>query len=207
MKDKKKGSTSIKQIFLSGLFAILPIGITVWIIVKAVEIGDSFLGNSIKKILPIEIPALGLLVTAILIFLIGLLVHGFVGKHIKIWLELLFLKTPVIKSIYKPIRDIVENFGSSGNDNFKTVVMVNYPNEHTKSMGFVTKQQIEFDGEKLISVFIPTTPNPTNGFLVYFKKEDLIELNVPVDEALKIIISLGTTTPAILIKSLDPQLK
>lgn len=207
MKDKKKGSASIKQIFLSGLFAILPIGITVWIIVKAVEIGDSFLGNSIKKILPIEIPALGLVVTAILIFLIGLLVHGFVGKHIKIWLELLFLKTPVIKSIYRPIRDIVENFGSSGNDNFKTVVMVNYPNDHTKSMGFVTKQQIEFDGEKLISVFIPTTPNPTNGFLVYFKKEDLVELNVPVDEALKIIISLGTTTPAILIKSLDPQLK
>jgi uncharacterized membrane protein len=200
MTEKKKLSTSIKQIFLSGLLAILPIGITVWIIVKAVELGDSFLGAYIRKITPSNIPAIGLIATVILIFLVGLLVHGYIGKHIRSWIEILFLKTPIIKSIYKPIRDIVENFSSPNNENFKTVVMVNYPNEHTKSMGFVTKQKVELENNDLTAVFIPTTPNPTNGFLVYFKKEDLTEIGIPVDEALKIIISLGSTTPEILLK-------
>lgn len=199
MSEKKKISTSIKQIFISGLLAILPIGITVWIIVKAIDLGDSFLGGYIRKITPTKIPALGLFATIILIFLVGVLVHGYVGKHIRMWIEGLFSKTPIIKSIYKPIRDIVDNFGSPTNENFKTVVMVNYPNNETKSMGFVTKANIEVDGNNLTAVFIPTTPNPTNGFLVYFKKKDLLELDIPVDEALKLIISLGSSTPDILL--------
>lgn len=199
MSEKKKISTSIKQIFISGLLAILPIGITVWIIVKAIDLGDSFLGGYIRKITPTKIPALGLFATIILIFLVGVLVHGYIGKHIRMWIEGLFSKTPIIKSIYKPIRDIVDNFGSPTNENFKTVVMVNYPNNETKSMGFVTKANIEVDGNNLTAVFIPTTPNPTNGFLVYFKKKDLLELDIPVDEALKLIISLGSSTPDILL--------
>lgn len=199
MSEKKKISTSIKQIFISGLLAILPIGITVWIIVKAIDLGDSFLGGYIRKITPTKIPALGLFATIILIFLVGVLVHGYIGKHIRMWIEGLFSKTPIIKSIYKPIRDIVDNFGSPTNENFKTVVMVNYPNNETKSMGFVTKANIEIDGNNLTAVFIPTTPNPTNGFLVYFKKKDLLELDIPVDEALKLIISLGSSTPDILL--------
>jgi uncharacterized membrane protein len=195
MSKKKKVSTSIKQIFLSGFLAILPIGVTVWIILKAIELGEFFLGGYIRKITPTQIPALGLIATIILIFFIGLFVHGYIGKFIRKWIEGLFSRTPIIKSIYKPIRDIVENFASPNNDNFKKVVLVSYPNENTKSIGFVTKSNVIIDESNLTAVFIPTTPNPTNGFLVYYKKEDMMELDIPVDEALKVVISLGTTTP------------
>lgn len=195
MSEKKKISTSIRQIFLSGLLAILPIGITIWVIIKAIELGETFLGGYIRKVTPTKIPGLGLIVTIILIFLIGVFVHGYVGRHIRMWIEGLFSRIPIIKSIYKPLRDILDNFGSSTNDNFKTVVMVNYPNENTQSMGFVTKASVKVEENDLTAVFIPTTPNPTNGFLVYFKKKDIMELDIAVDEALKIIISLGSTTP------------
>ncbi len=192
---KKSISKFIRNTFLKGFFIILPIGLTVWIIAKAIEIGDSFLGTYITEISDIDIPGLGLIVAIILIFIIGLLVTGIVGRRINKIVEALFSKVPLVKSIYKPIKDIVDNFGTDKNDNFKQVVLVNYPNEHTKSIGFVTKKNVGFREDFYSAVFIPTTPNPTNGFLVYFKPSDMEELDIPVNEALKLVISLGSTSP------------
>ena len=192
---KKSISKFIRNTFLKGFFIILPIGLTVWIIAKAIEIGDSFLGEYITELSDIDIPGLGLIVAIILVFIIGLLVTGIVGRRINKIVEALFSRVPLVKSIYKPIKDIVDNFGTDKNDNFKQVVLVNYPNEHTKSIGFVTKKNVGFKEDFYSAVFIPTTPNPTNGFLVYFKSSDMEELDIPVNEALKLVISLGSTSP------------
>lgn len=200
---KKSFTKFIRNTFLKGFFIILPIGLTIWIIAKAIEIGDSFLGEYITKISDLNIPGLGLIVALIFIFIIGLLVTNIIGNRINIIIEALFSKMPLVKSIYTPIKDIVGNFGSDKNDNFKKVVLVNYPNEHTKSIGFVTKKSVGYNEDTFSAVFIPTTPNPTNGFLVYFKPSDMEELDIPVNEALKLVISLGSASPVQFYKKQD----
>lgn len=193
--QKRSFSKFIRNTFLKGFFIILPIGLTIWIIAKAIELGDLFIGKYISKYSTIHIPGLGLIIAFVTIFIIGLLVTNIIGSRINIIIESIFSKAPLVKSIYKPIKDIVDNFGSENNDNFKQVVLVNYPNEHTKSIGFVTKKNICHEDNNYSAVFIPTTPNPTNGFLVYFKHENMEELDIPVNEALKLVISLGSASP------------
>jgi uncharacterized membrane protein len=192
---KQSFTKFLRNTFLKGFFIILPIGLTVWIIAKAIQLGDSFIGEYITQVSNLNIPGLGLIVALIFIFIIGLLVTNIIGKRINKIIEALFSKVPLVKSIYKPIKDIVDNFGTDNNDNFKQVVLVNYPNEHTKSIGFVTRKSVGFKEDTYSAVFIPTTPNPTNGFLVYFKPEDMEELDIPVNEALKLVISLGSASP------------
>lgn len=192
---KKSFTKFIRNTFLKGFFIMLPISLTVWIIAKAIQLGDSFIGTYITKISKLHIPGLGLIIVLIFIFIIGLLVTNIIGKRINIITEALFSKIPLVKSIYKPIKDIVNNFGTDNNDNFKQVVLVKYPNEHTKSIGFVTRKNIGYEDDSFSAVFIPTTPNPTNGFLVYLKPSDMEELDIPVNEALKLVISLGSASP------------
>ncbi|MGH4036392.1 MAG: DUF502 domain-containing protein [Sphaerochaeta sp.] len=194
-KNKKKVPSFITSTFISGLLIILPIGITVWIIQKIVIFGDSFLGDYIREISGLKIPGIGFIGAILFIFLVGLIIHGILGKKVKSLVDLLFRKVPIVKSIYTPIKEIIDNFVTPNNDNFKKVVLVNYPNEHTKSIGFVTKSNISDDEDEMTAVFIPTTPNPTNGFLVYFKARDITEIDMPVDRALKVVISLGSGSP------------
>lgn len=196
MKSKKL-STFILNRFLTGLFAILPMGITIWILHKIIVIGDAFFAKILNQYLKQPIPGLGFIITVILIFLIGVLVNSLLGRKLKELLERLFLKLPIIKTIYSPLKDIVDNFSKKGSENFKKVVLVNFPNDRlSQSIGFITKESVMINDCEKAAIFIPTTPNPTSGFLIYLDKENYIELDIPIEEALKTIVSIGSISPS-----------
>lgn len=200
MSKKEKQTGFVRNTFFTGLFMILPIGITLWIISKIVTMGDTFLGNYIEILLGREIPGLGFIGAILIIFIVGLLVKGLIGRKIRSWIEILFSKIPFVRNIYKPINEIVESISNNNNENFKKVVLVKYPNENCRSIGFVTKEKIQCEGEEKSAIFVPTTPNPTSGFLLYINTYDIKELDMPVDIALKTIISLGSISPDILVE-------
>lgn len=191
----------LRNRFITGIFVILPIGITIWILVKTFNFIDSILGRTITNITGIKIPGLGFLITIGAILGIGVISNNVIGKKIAKWIEDMLVKVPIIKMIYNPIKDIMKNFSSNNSNNFKRAVMVSFPSEKSKSIGFITKENIKVEEKFKTAVFVPTTPNPTSGFLVYLDKEDYKELDMTVESALKTIISLGSVSPnEILIK-------
>jgi len=188
----------LRKIFIAGLIVLLPIILTLWILGRVFLFLDSILGRPITNLLGFEIPGLGLILVIILIFIVGIVTSNVVGKKIAEIVERIFEQIPILKTIYFPIRDILKNFSNKQSNNFKKVVLVEYPKEGIFSMGFITNERIEVGGKDKTVVFIPTTPNPTSGFLIYLKKGDYKELDIPVDVALKSIISLGSVSPDVI---------
>lgn len=197
-KEDKDTLEFIRKRFITGLFVVLPMGITIAILWKFFSVVDSILGSAIYKFLGREIPGIGFLVTIVLIIGVGIVTNNVAGRSLAIFIERLFTKTPVIKEIYCPIRDIVNNFSSKQSNNFKKVALVTYPLEGSQSIGFITKEHVIVDGKDCSTIFIPTTPNPTSGFLVFLEKDNYKELDIAVEDALKTVISLGSISPDIL---------
>lgn len=185
----------LRNRFIKGLLIILPIGITIWIILKILDFLDLLSGKYLASWIGFRIPGLGLLVTVTLIVAVGSFGSHYVGKSLTKWVQSQFEKLPVIKAIYTPLKDITNNFSNKNSNNFKQVVLMTYPVEGNYSIGFVTKENVEMAGELMTGVFIPTTPNPTNGFLVFVKKGAYRVLDIPVEDALKTVVSLGSITP------------
>ncbi|WP_240838292.1 DUF502 domain-containing protein [Acidaminobacter sp. JC074] len=185
----------IRNKFLQGLLIILPIGITLWIVFKILNFLDLLFGRYLKDFIGYRIPGLGLLITITLIILVGNFASHYIGDRIYRWVQDQLEKLPVIKAIYTPLKDITNNFSNKDSNNFKQVVLVTYPCEGSYSIGFVTKEQTNIADEDMTGVFIPTTPNLTNGFLVFLRKDQYKVLDMPVEEALKTVISLGAVTP------------
>lgn len=190
----------IRKRFLTGLFVLLPIGLTLWILTRLFTFTDSILGQWIYAAIGFKIPGLGLLLTALIVLAVGVIGGNVVIKQIAKGIEVLFSNLPLIKAIYVPLKDIVKNFSNDQSTNFKKVVYVTYPKEGSHSIGFITKENIQIGDEVMTTVFVPTTPNPTSGFLIYVKPDQYEELDMPIDEALKTIISLGYIAPDVIRK-------
>ena len=182
----------IRKWFLSGIAILLPVGLTAFILVWLFNLLDGILSGIVSKIFGKEIPGLGLLILLITIFIVGMLTSNFVGGKITGWFEKLVGKIPLIKTVYNPIRKITSGLSSDKNESFKKVVLIEFPKEGTKSIGFITNSDFSIKGEEKISVFIPTTPNPTNGFLVLVDKKDVEILDVTVNEGLNMVVSMGS---------------
>lgn len=182
--------------FLTGLFVVLPIGITFWIVYKVFNVLDSIIGSTLYEMIGARIPGLGLFITLALIYMVGGVSSNYAGKKFHDWLERTFETLPIVKTIYVPVKDIIKNFSNDQSNNFKKAVMVTYPMEGSNCIGFITKNNVMVGGETMTSIFIPTTPNPTSGFLVYMKPNMYVELDMPVETALKAIISIGSISPS-----------
>lgn len=193
-KIKTKFET-LRSMFITGLVTILPVAITLWIIFKIFSIGDNILGGMIKSGTGVHIPGFGLLLTLIIIVLVGYFINSFIGKQIKHKVEKTLLKIPLLNLIYKPIKEVVDNLSKKSSENFQKVALVHFPDERGDSIGFITKENIMMLGEMRSAIFVPTTPNPTSGFLLYIKKENYVVLDIPIDVALKSVISLGSISP------------
>jgi uncharacterized membrane protein len=185
----------IRKYLLTGLIVSLPIILTVWILATIFDTLDSLLGDQITNIIGYKIPGLGLILGIISLLVVGLIASNAIGKKITKFIEKKFEQLPIIKTIYLPIKDILNNVSSGKSNNFKKAVFVEFPRKESLSIGFITKENVIVNGKEKTAIFIPTTPNPTNGFLVYLKKEDYQELDMPVDVALKSVISLGSISP------------
>lgn len=188
----------LRNIFLSGLFVSLPIAVTLWILVTIFNTLDSFLGKPLTNLLGFRIPGLGLILVVLFILTAGIIANNVAGRRFIKYIESKILQFPIIKTIYMPIKDVLNNFSNKKSNNFKKAVFVEFPKENTLSIGFITKENVLVNGEEKTIIFVPTTPNPTSGFLIYLSKASYLELDIPVDVALKSIISLGSVSPDML---------
>jgi len=202
VKKQKKRSilAKIRNYFIAGVVVLIPIGITIYLTLFLVSITSKILPKEINPnhYLPHNIPGVEILMSVILITLIGFLSLSFIGRRLLNIFDNILKKIPILRTIYSAIVQMTETFTKSDN-NKKNVVLVEYPRKGSWAVGFATKENTgEISNktqQKLINVFIPTTPNPTSGFLLMFPKEDVIYLDLTFEEASKFIVSAGTSSP------------
>ena len=202
VKKQKKRSilAKIRNYFIAGVVVLIPIGITIYLTLFLISITSKILPKEINPnhYLPYNIPGVEILMSVILITLIGFLSLSFIGRRLLDIFDNILKKIPILRTIYSAIVQMIETFTKSDNKK-KNVVLVEYPRKGSWAVGFATRENTgEISNktqQKLINVFIPTTPNPTSGFLLMFPKEDVIYLDLTFEEASKFIVSAGTSNP------------
>ena len=200
IEKKRSFFTRIRNYFITGIVVLIPIGVTVYLTLFLISISSKILPNEINPnhYLPYNIPGLEIVISLFLITLIGWLSLSFIGRKFLNIFNSILKKIPILRTIYSAIGQMTETF--TKNDTKKNnVVLVEYPRKGSWAVGFATREnsgQIsDKTNKKLINVFIPTTPNPTSGFLLMFPKEDVIYLDLTFEEASKFIVSAGTSDP------------
>lgn len=183
------------QTFLTGLSTLLPIALTIFIFYKIFIFIDSLFGWLFVRLIGYEIIGLGFVITIISIFVIGLIAKHFVTQKLIAMFDKLITKIPLVQDIYFGIKEFSNLFTSNEFKQFSEVVTINFPNDYTTSIGFVTKKHLKIGDEDKICVFIPTTPNPGNGFLIFVDRASVSTLDISIEKALKSIVSMGTITP------------
>ncbi|HIF61761.1 MAG TPA: DUF502 domain-containing protein [Candidatus Pelagibacter sp.] len=200
--NQKKRSIliSFRNYFITGVVVLIPIGITVYLTLFIINISSQILPKEINPnhYLPYNVPGLEIIISIILITFIGWLSLSFLGRRILNLFNNLLKKIPILRTIYSAISQMTESFTSSSKGS-KNVVLIEYPRKGTWAVGFATKDN---DGEikkklnrNLVNVFVPTTPNPTSGFLLMYPKEELIYLDMTFEEASRFIVSAGISNP------------
>ena len=199
---KKKNSflNKLRNYFFTGVVVLIPIGITLYLTKFIIQISSKLIPKEINPnhYLPFSIPGIEILLSIFLITLIGGLSLSFLGKKILQLIDDLFKRIPFLRTIYSAIVQMTETFANKGNDK-KSVVLVEYPRKGSWAVGFATKKNKTEISKKtnknLINVFMPTTPNPTSGFLLMFPEDEVIYLDMTFEEASKFIVSAGTSNP------------
>ena len=189
---------SIRNYFITGLLVIVPIVVTVWLAQAILVWLDTAV--PLQAIFGQEIPGLGILLSISIIFLAGILGRNFFGNWVMEQMARLINKVPFIGGVHGSLRQVMLTLANTQGDKFGRAVLVEFPKEGSWTIGFVTNEkphrEVAQNFEKpLISVFVPTTPNPTSGFFMYVPKESVKSLNVDVDTAFKMIVSLGLIGP------------
>lgn len=185
-----------QQYFLSGLLLVAPIAITYFVITSLFNYMDSLLLPYLIPYFGGWVPGIGILIIILGILLIGILVTNFVGTYIVRQGEKILLKIPIAKTIYTSVKQILSTFSFSSQGSFKKVVMVEYPKENIFSIGFVNNALTHpANGKNLYSILILTSINPASGFFIMAPIDEVLELNISVEEAMKWIISGGIITP------------
>jgi len=201
-KTEKKRSilARIRNYFIAGMVVLIPIGITVYLTMFMVSISSKILPKEINPnhYLPYDIPGVEILMSIFIITLIGWISLSFLGKKLLNLFDNILKKIPILRTIYPAIGQMIETFTKSEKGK-KNVVLVEYPRKGSWAVGFATKKNSgeisEKTNKKLINVFVPTTPNPTSGFLLMFPEDEVIYLDLTFEEASKFIVSAGTSNP------------
>ena len=200
-KNRKKKSITLllRNYFITGVVVLIPIGFTLYLSKVLIGLSSRILPQNINpnSYLPFEIPGIEILISLIFITIVGGLSLSFLGKRILKLIDDLFKRIPFLRTIYSAIVQMTETFSKKDNDK-KSVVLIEYPRKGVWAVGFATKENTgemaKKTNKKLINVFVPTTPNPTSGFLLMFPIEDVIYLDMTFEEASKFIVSAGTSS-------------
>src|SRR5210317_1565811 len=199
-KSKRKSlSLTLRNYFITGVVVLIPIGFTLYLSKILIGISSKIIPENINpnSYLPFKIPGIEIIISLILITIVGGISLSFLGKRILKLIDDLFKRIPFLRTIYSAIVQMTETF-SKKDGNKKSVVLVEYPRKGVWAVGFATKENkgemSDKVNKKLLNVFIPTTPNPTSGFLLMFPIEEVIYLNMSFEEASKFIVSAGTST-------------
>ncbi len=200
----------LRGYLLAGLLVWLPLGVTIFMI----KLANGLMDNTLALVPPrwreeltlpffnitvFEIPGIGLILTLLILFLTGLLTANLVGRQMVAFGESLLERIPLVRTVYSAVKNFAEIVLGPGNQSFKKVLLIQYPRRGVWSLAFQTSSELgEIDaktGDNVICTFVPTTPNPTSGFIIMVPVKDAIVLDMEVDEALKMIISLGVVVP------------
>ena len=199
-KKKKKKSISLvlRNYFITGVVVLIPIGFTLYLSKFLISLSSKIIPENINpnSYLPYSIPGVEIIISILFITFVGGLSLSFLGKKILKLIDDLFKRIPFLRTVYSAILQMTETF-SKKEDDKKSVVLIEYPRKGVWAVGFATKENktemATKTNQKLINVFVPTTPNPTSGFLLMFPIEDVIYLNMTFEEASKFIVSAGTS--------------
>ncbi len=195
----------MKRYFITGLLIWVPLGMTVWVLKFLIDTMDQSLlllpeNLQPENLLGMNIPGIGTVLTLLVVLVTGLLTTNIIGQKLVSFWEGVLWRIPVVKSIYYGIKQVSDTLFSSQGEAFRKALLVQYPREGSWTIAFMTGQPggdvaNHLTGE-YISVYVPTTPNPTSGFFLMMLKSDVIELDMSVDVALKYIISMGVVSPS-----------
>ena len=199
-KNRKKRSLTLilRNYFITGVVVLIPIGFTLYLSKILIRLSSKIIPQNINpnNYLPYAIPGIEIIISVVLITIVGGLSLSFLGKRVLKLIDDLFKKIPFLRTIYSAILQMTESFSNKDKDK-KSVVLIEYPRKGVWAVGFATKENkgemAQKTNQKLINVFVPTTPNPTSGFLLMFPVEDVIYLNMSFEEASKFIVSAGTS--------------
>ena len=200
-KKQKRRSIALilRNYFITGVVVLIPIGFTLYLSKILISISSKVIPQNLNpnSYLPFAIPGLEIIISIIFITIVGGLSLSFLGKKILKLIDDLFKRIPFLRTIYSAILQMTETF-SKKDDDKKSVVLVEYPRKGVWAVGFATREnKTEMSAKvnkKLINVFVPTTPNPTSGFLLMFPMDEIIYLNMSFEEASKFIVSAGTSS-------------
>ncbi|PLX69700.1 MAG: hypothetical protein C0603_01850 [Denitrovibrio sp.] len=197
----------IQRSLIAGILATLPLAVTYWFLTFVFKKFSGFfqpylvmLTNKYDIILPdYTEKIISFSVIIIVLFFIGLIAKNYLGKKILGMIQSIAENIPIVRGVYSSIRQIVDAFQTTSGSSFKKVVMIEYPRKGIYSFGFITKDSSEFlnkaTGEVCVNIFIPTTPNPTSGFILIVPKADVIDPGIPIEHGIKFIISAGLVEP------------
>ena len=203
-KNKKRRTplfARLRNYFITGIVVLVPIGITLYLTKFFISISSNLIPKEINpnNYLPFSIPGLEIILSVIFITLIGGLSLSFIGKKILELVNQTLKRIPILRTIYSAIGQMTESLAPNKKNNKKSVVLVEYPRKGSWAVGFATKDNKGEISKKtntqLVNVFVPTTPNPTSGFLLMFPKKDIVYLDMSFEEASKFIVSAGTSNP------------
>ncbi len=195
---------TLRRYLIAGLLVWLPLGVTVLVIRLLVNFMDRILvlippAYRPEAVLGFEIPGLGVVLSVAIVLLTGALVANFFGRRIVALWEALLARIPFVRTIYSGVKQVTETIVSDRNRSFREVLLVEYPRKGLWTLAFHTGSEVrevcEKTGRELINIFVPTTPNPTSGFFIMIPREEVVPLSMSVDEAVKMIVSLGVIVP------------
>ena len=200
-KNTKKRSLTLilRNYFITGVVVLIPIGFTLYLSKILIGLSSKILPQNINpnNYLPFAVPGIEIIISLFFITIVGGLSLSFLGKKILKLIDDLFKRIPLLRTIYSAISQMTETFSKSDNDK-KSVVLIEYPRKGVWAVGFATRENktemAKKTNQKLINVFVPTTPNPTSGFLLMFPIDEVIYLNMTFEEASKFIVSAGTSS-------------
>lgn len=194
---------TLRKYFVTGLLILVPLGITVWVLKLIVTTMDQtllLLPLSIRDRFPFNLPGTGVILTLAIILAVGMIGRNFIGRELVLWWEVLLRRIPVVSSIYTSVKQVSDTLFSSSGQAFRKAVLVQFPQPGQWSVAFVVGDPGESIkaplGADFQTVYVPTAPNPTSGYILVMPRKDVVDLNISVDDALKFVLSMGVVTTA-----------
>lgn len=203
---------TFKSVFLTGLLVLVPLAITLWVLNLVISTMDQtllLLPTAWRP--PFHLPGLGAVLTLAFIFVVGLLTHNFIGQKLVEWWNAVVRRIPIVGPLYSSIQQVSDTLLSSNGNAFRKALLIEYPRKGSWTIAFLTGipggDVVNHLREEHVSVYVPTTPNPTSGFFLMVPRSEVIELDMTVDAALKYIVSMGVVAPvANARRPIDPPL-
>ncbi len=196
---------TFKSVFLTGLLVLVPLAITLWVLNLVIGTMDQTLlllpeSWRPERMFHMRLPGLGAVLTLAFIFGVGLLTHNFIGQKLVEWWNVLVRRIPIVGPLYGSIQQVSDTLLSSNGNAFRKALLIEYPRKGSWTIAFLTGipggDVVNHLQEDHVSVYVPTTPNPTSGFFLMVPKSEVVELDMTVDAALKYIVSMGVVAPA-----------